>query len=79
MERACCSMYWFKKTNTCLWSREKSYYNANSQNNKKDRKNYIKAMAQGLYPNAERITLATSDAVLIAHCAMEKHLSQAKG
>ena len=45
---------------------------------KKDRKNYIKAMAQGLYPNAERITLATSDAVLIAHCAMEKHLSKAK-
>ena len=34
---------------------------------KKDRKNYIKAMAQGLYPNAERITLAKSDAVLIAH------------
>ena len=36
---------------------------------KKDRKNHIKAIAQRLYPEAY-ITLATSDAILIAHYLM---------
>ena len=40
---------------------------------KRDRKNHIKQLAQQLYPNTDRpITLATSDAVLIAHYCMTK-------
>ena len=39
---------------------------------KNERKYYIKAMAKALYPKSGRITLATSDAILIAHYAMEK-------
>ncbi len=40
---------------------------------KKDRKNHIKQLAQQLYPDTDKpITLATSDAVLIAHYCMTK-------
>ena len=37
---------------------------------KKDRKNYLKSVAQRLYPDSH-ITLATADAILIAHYLME--------
>ena len=40
---------------------------------KRARKNHIKQLAQQLYPNTDKpITLATSDAVLIAHYCMCK-------
>ena len=38
---------------------------------KTDRKNYIKSLAQCIYPDSNRITLATSDAILIAHYTMQ--------
>ena len=39
---------------------------------KKDRKHHLKAIAQRLYPEAY-ITLATADAILIAHYLMNNH------
>ena len=39
---------------------------------KKDRKNYLKSVAQRLYPDSH-ITLATADAILIAHYLMITH------
>ena len=40
---------------------------------KKDRKNHLKQLAQQLYPSTDKaITLATADAVLIAHYCMSK-------
>ena len=39
---------------------------------KKERKNYLKATAQQLYPD-KHITLATADAVLLAHYLMRTY------
>ena len=40
---------------------------------KRDRKNHLKQLAQQLYPSTDKaITLATADAVLIAHYCMSK-------
>ena len=39
---------------------------------KKERKHYIKALAQRLYPDAN-VTLYTADAILIAHYLMQHH------
>ena len=41
---------------------------------KKDRKHHLKHLAQQRYPELS-ITLATSDAILIAHCVMEQHIN----
>ena len=49
-----------------------SYYGPRPKG-KKDRKNHLKQLAQQLYPSTDKaITLATSDAVLIAHYCMSK-------
>ena len=37
----------------------------------RDRKNWLKDKAKELYPNLKKITLATADAILIAHYAKE--------
>ena len=42
---------------------------------KTERKNWLKAKAKELYPDIKKITLATSDAVLIAHYAREEYFN----
>ena len=42
---------------------------------KTERKNWLKSKAKELYPNIKKITLATSDAVLIAHYAKEEYFN----
>ena len=41
----------------------------------RDRKNWLKDKAKELYPNIKKITLATSDAILIGHYAKEEYFN----
>ena len=43
---------------------------------KTKRKNWLKSKAKELYPEIKKITLATSDAVLIAHYAKEEYFNE---
>ena len=45
---------------------------------KKDRKNRIKEIAQEVFPDTNKITLATSDAILIALYAKEEHYDKSR-
>ena len=42
----------------------------------RDRKNWLKDKAKELYPNLKKITLATADAILIAHYAKEGYFDE---
>ena len=42
----------------------------------RDRKNWLKDKAKELYPNIKKITLATADAILIAHYAREEYFNE---
>ena len=42
----------------------------------RDRKNWLKDKAKELYPNIKKITLATADAILIAHYAKEEYFNE---
>tara|TARA_R110002012_G_scaffold59266_3_gene154740 strand:+ start:159 stop:404 length:246 start_codon:yes stop_codon:yes gene_type:complete len=57
---------------TCTPLTWMKYYGSRPKD-KKARKKHLKQLAQQLYPNTDKaITLATADAVLIAHYCMNK-------
>ena len=43
-----------------------------------DRKRWLKAKAKELYPELNKVTLATADAILITHYAKEKYFNEKK-
>ena len=58
----------FTKCTPAMWMK----HYGTMPRNKTQRKNHIKSLAQQLHPNINKVTLATSDAILIAHYCMVK-------